>query len=278
LLGMMFAMPFIIFLPVLGHVFRRTPRSLFLLIECCLALGASALSAHAAGDSMAQRMQACTTCHGAGVTAQIGRTANEAYFPRIAGKPAGYLYNQLLNFRDGRRHYGLMVGMVEHLSDAYLMEMAQYFAQLDLPYPPAAPKPGTSPSTLARGQALVMQGDSARGLPACIACHGAALMGVAPALQTAGSLKNTNPSMPALLGLPRDYMAGQLGAWQTGQRRAHAPDCMGRIAKLLTVDDVDALATWLAVQPVPTDKLTGKAVKPAATLPAAMPEACGGVR
>jgi cytochrome c553 len=229
----------------------------------------------AAQDTMAQRMQACTTCHGAGATAQIGRTANEAYFPRIAGKPAGYLYNQLLNFRDGRRHYGLMVGMVEHLSDAYLMEMAQYFAQLDLPYPPpTAPRPGTTAATLARGKALTELGDTSRGLPACVACHGAALMGVAPILKTNGSLVTTQPSMPALLGLPRDYMAGQLGAWQTGQRRAHAPDCMGRIAKLLNVDDVEALATWLAAQPVPQ----GASAKPAAALPGPMPEACGGVR
>ncbi len=226
-------------------------------------------------DTMAQRMQACTTCHGAGLTAQVGRTANEAYFPRIAGKPAGYLYNQLLNFRDGRRHYGLMVGMVEHLSDAYLMEMALYFAQLDLPYPPpTAPPAGTSQALLARGQALVEQGDKARGIAACVACHGSALMGVAPALQQAGSLVNSNPSMPALLGLPRDYIAGQLGAWQTGQRRAHAPDCMGSIARQLTANDVEALATWLAAQPVPT----GTAAKPAAALPRAMPQACGGVR
>ncbi len=231
--------------------------------------------AKAVQDTMAQRMQACTTCHGAGVTAQVGRTANEAYFPRIAGKPAGYLYNQLLNFRDGRRHYGLMVGMVEHLSDAYLMEMAQYFAQLDLPYPPpTAPRSGTTAATLMRGQALVEQGDKARGIPACVACHGAALMGVAPALQTAGSLANSNPSMPALLGLPRDYMAGQLGAWQTHQRRAHAPDCMGRIAKVLTASDVEALATWLAAQVVPV----GAAAKPAAALPGPLPEACGGVK
>ena len=58
-------------------------------------------------------LQACTTCHGA-----QGITSNQAYFPRIAGKPAGYLFNQLQNFKEGRRHYGLMVGMVEHLSDA----------------------------------------------------------------------------------------------------------------------------------------------------------------
>lgn len=227
-----------------------------------------------AQDSMAKRMQACTTCHGAGVAAQVGRTQNEAYFPRIAGKPAGYLYNQLLNFRDGRRHYGLMVGMVEHLSDAYLMEMAQYFAQIQLPYPPPAlPKPGTPASTLARGQVLATQGDAVRGLPACTACHGAALMGVAPALQTStGSLVNSRPSMPALLGLPRDYMAGQLGAWQTGQRRAHAPDCMGQIAQKLRPEDVDALATWLAAQPVPAD------TQSAARLPIAMPLPCGGVQ
>ena len=114
---------------------RRSLRAALFILGCWLSTGAAFAQAQPAIDSMAQRMQACTTCHGAGATASVGRTANEAYFPRIAGKPAGYLYNQLLNFRDGRRHYGLMVGMVEHLSDAYLMEMAQYFAQLDLPYP-----------------------------------------------------------------------------------------------------------------------------------------------
>jgi cytochrome c553 len=246
-----------------------------LLLWCSLWMPTAwAQTAQPAQDTMAQRMQACTTCHGAGVTASVGRTANEAYFPRIAGKPAGYLYNQLQNFRDGRRHYGLMVGMVEHLSDAYLMEMAQYFAGLDLPYAaPVPPKAGTSASTLARGQTLATQGDAARGLPACTACHGAALMGVAPALQPG---KGSRPSMPALLGLPRDYLAAQLGAWQTGQRRAHAPDCMGRIAKLLTPEDIDALTTWLAAQSVPTLAQGGS--QPAPGLPAALPEACGGVQ
>lgn len=208
---------------------------------------------------MAKRMQACTTCHGAGVTASVGRTANETYFPRIAGKPAGYLYNQLRNFRDGRRHYGLMVGMVEHLSDAYLLEMAQYFANLDLPYPPPpAVKTGTSADTMARGRSLVMRGDAARGIPACVACHGAALMGVAPAI-------------PALLGLPRDYVAGQLGSWKTGLRRAQSPDCMAHVVQSLQAPDIDALTTWLAAQPVPTLS------KPAGSLPAPLPLPCGGL-
>ena len=51
-------------------------------------------------DTIAQRVAACVACHG-----QEGRSAPDAYYPRIAGKPAGYLYNQLANFRAGRRWY-----------------------------------------------------------------------------------------------------------------------------------------------------------------------------
>jgi cytochrome c553 len=234
-----------------------------------VAAATTATASASVAASNAKRMQACTTCHGA--AARGGRTANEAYFPRIAGKPAGYLFNQLQNFRDGRRHYGLMVGMVEHLSDAYLWEMAQYFAQLELPYPPPTPpRAGTTAATLARGQALALQGDAARGLPACAACHGAALMGVQPAV-------------PALLGLPRDYMVGQIGAWQTGLRRAHAPDCMGAIAAKLQSPDIEALASWLAAQPVPAAALPAVAhsatrgAKGGASTAAAWPLACGGL-
>jgi cytochrome c553 len=211
------------------------------------------------GDSMAKRMQACTTCHGA-----EGITSNQAYFPRIAGKPSGYLFNQLQNFKEGRRHYGLMVGMVEHLSDAYLLEMAQYFADLDVPYAPPAPlKTPASFAALQFGKTLALQGDKTRHLAACTSCHGTALMGVLPAT-------------PALLGLPRDYLVAQLGAWQTGLRRAlntvDKPDCMGRIAKVLTPSDIDALASWLASQPLPA------VTKAAPSLPQPQTEQCGGAK
>ena len=52
---------------------------------------------------MAQRTLACTACHG-----KQGRAGPDGYYPRLAGKPAGYLYNQLLNFRDGRRRNAAM--------------------------------------------------------------------------------------------------------------------------------------------------------------------------
>src|SRR5689334_14493951 len=66
-------------------------------------------------DSMEARVQGCVTCHG-----QSGQGTSNGYFPRIAGKPAGYLYNQLVAFRDGTRHYAPMNYLVAYLPDAYL--------------------------------------------------------------------------------------------------------------------------------------------------------------
>ena len=185
-------------------------------------------------NTIAQRTQACTACHGA-----QGRAAPDGYYPRLAGKPAAYLYNQLLHFREGRRHYGLMTQMVEPLTDAYLLEIAEYFADLKVPYPP--PQPATaSAALLEQGRQLVMNGDPARQVPACVQCHGTSMTGVLP-------------QVPGLLGLPRDYVNAQLGAWKAGKRRAHAPDCMAHVADNLSLADINAASTWLAAQAVPVN-------------------------
>ncbi len=213
-----------------------------LTLTLCGWLPLHAVAAATVENSMAQRTLACTACHG-----KQGRAGPDGYYPRLAGKPAGYLYHQLLNFRDGRRHYGLMTGLMDPLTDAYLLEMAQYFSKLEVPYP--RPQPATAPqAVLARGQTLVTHGDVSQKIPACIQCHGQTLTGVAP-------------NIPGLLGLPRDYLNAQLGGWQTGQRRAHAPDCMAQIAQRLSSPDVAAIAHWLAAQPLPAN------THPATTLP-----------
>ncbi|MBK9359929.1 MAG: c-type cytochrome [Rubrivivax sp.] len=224
-------------------------------VGCCvgLLLGAwagAALGA-AAADPMAQRARACTGCHG-----ERGRAAPDGYYPRIAGKPAAYLYEQLRAFRDGRRRYALMTHLLEPLSDAYLRDLAAHFAALDLPHDPPQPAVADA-AVLARARQLVAQGDPARQLPACAACHGPRLTGVQPAV-------------PSLLGLPRDYLNAQLGAWRTGTRVARAPDCMAEIARRLAPADIGALSAWLAAQPVPMP------ASAAASLPRALPLRCGG--
>lgn len=183
-------------------------------------------------DSMAQRTLACTGCHGA-----QGRAGPDGYYPRLAGKPEGYLYNQLLNIRDGRRHYAPMRALLAPLNDDYLLEIARHFSHLDIAYPAPA-KPDVDAAQLRRGRQLALDGDVSLELPACAQCHGKALTG-------------TLPQVPGLLGLPRDYLNAQLGGWRTHQRQAHAPDCMAQVARRLQPKDVAAVTHWLASQPVP---------------------------
>lgn len=203
-------------------------------------------------DTLAQRTVACAGCHGA-----QGKASPEGYLPRIAGKPAGYLFEQLLNLRDGRRQHPGMARLIENLSDDYLREIAEHFAALDLPYPPPAPS-RQSAADAQRAEALVRRGDPARQLPACASCHGEALTGIAPAV-------------PGLLGLPADYLIGQLGAWRHGVRRARAPDCMATLAQRLAPDDVVRVVTWLQAQPVP------QPAKASTVAPKAWPMDCGSV-
>lgn len=190
--------------------------------------------ARAVEDSMTERTRACTHCHD-----KQGQVGPDGYRPRLAGKPAAYLYAQLQHFRAGRRHYAPMSKLLAPLSDAYLMDMAEHFARQDVPYP-AVPATAAPAAVLERGRQLVTRGDPDRQLPACTQCHGERLTGVLPAV-------------PGLLGLPRHYLNAQLGGWQTGQRAAHAPDCMAAIARRLGTADVNAVSSWLAAQPVPTD-------------------------
>jgi len=200
-------------------------------------------------DTIGQRVKACVACHG-----DQGRASNSGYYPRIAGKPEGYLYNQLLNFRDGRRNYPAMVYMVTGLTDDYLREIAHFFAQQHPPYP--APQTPASAQEMTLGAALVNKGDAARVLPACAACHGPALAGV-------------EPGIPSLLGLPRDYLFAQLNNWKNGERKAATPDCMHGIVGKLSAADMTAVAAWLSSQPVANEN------RPAAQPASPLPLRCG---
>lgn len=201
-------------------------------------------------DSMEARAQGCVTCHG-----QQGQGTRDNYFPRIAGKPAGYLYSQLRAFRDGRRHYAPMNYLVAYLSDDYLREMADYFSKLRPPFdPPQAP---TVPSAvLDRGRTLIANGDGSKQIPPCMACHGPNLTGMVPGI-------------PGLVGLRSNYISAQLTRWRTGERRAAAPDCMQRIASRLSDPDIAAVAAWLGSLEAPKDHA------PEPRNPGRMPLACG---
>lgn len=176
---------------------------------------------------MNDRVQACTPCHG-----QNGQGTKDVYFPRLAGKPSGYLFNQLVAFKNGRRHYPPMNYLLAYLPNDYLRQMANHFAA-QRPSPPPPDNQTASPSMIALGKSLVHQGDFNRDIPACVSCHGPELGGM-------------EPGIPGLLGLRGAYISAQLGGWRYGTRTAIHPDCMQVVAGRLTENDVTALADYLS--------------------------------
>lgn len=229
-----------------------------LFFECC-AVSVAAVAQEASVpafksvDSMEARVQGCVTCHG-----QSGQGTHNGYFPRIAGKPAGYLYNQLVAFRDGTRRYPPMNYLVAYLPDTYLREIAEHFAR-QRPAFEVRESPAADAATLSRGQAIVTAGDGSKGIPACVSCHGAGLTGM-------------QPGIPGLVGLRPSYIAAQLTRWRVGERHAAEPDCMKRIATRLSETDVAAVAAWLARQEPPKD------ASPESSNLVRMPLACGSQR
>ncbi len=153
-----------------------------------------------APDTMEARLLACAACHG-----KQGQGTENGYFPRLAGKPSGYLMNQLVAFRDGRRRYPPMNYLLEYIPDAYLQKMADYFAALR---PPPLPPPvaEVSQAVLEQGRSIVTAGDPQRDVPACQRCHGPALTGM-------------EPGIPGLAGLHAKLH--KRTAWRLALRHPH---------------------------------------------------------
>jgi cytochrome c553 len=212
----------------------------------------AATPAFAAND-LGEQLAACAACHGAHGEGVQGAE----YYPHLAGKPAGYLFEQLKGFREGRRVNTQMTWLVQFADDAYLQAIADYYAAL----PPRTRAADTGAADLtaerrATAENLVRHGDPARGVPACSECHGSALTGL-------------EPGVPALVGLPAEYVVAQFGNWRDGIRRGAPPDCMHDVADHIAPEDIRAIAVWLSQQ----SNADGQRPAPAGSF--VPPKACG---
>lgn len=216
------------------------------------AFGLAVTQATAQTD-LGERLAACAACHGEHGEGVRG----SEYYPHLAGKPAGYLFEQLKGFRDGRRANAQMTWLVQFADDRYLLDIANYYASL----PPRTRAADTGAAVLTDerreiAKTLVQNGDTAHGVPACSECHGKNLSGL-------------DPGVPALIGLPADYVMAQFGSWREGIRRGAPPDCMHDVAERVTPDDIRAVAVWLSQQSNPDGQ------RPATAGTFVPPKACG---
>ncbi len=186
-------------------------------------LASSAVSqAASAGDADAGARKAaiCGACHG-----MTGSSINPEW-PNLAGQQESYIAAQLALFKQGVRDNILMMPNAAALSDQDMQDLGAHYARQT----PAGLE--ADPSIWKAGEALYRGGNSERGVPACIACHGPQGKGNGPA------------KYPALRAQHAVYTLGQLKAYAEGRRRTPGNDIMQVIAAKLTEAEMQALASY----------------------------------
>ena len=89
-----------------------------------VALPALALPGAGADSSQPAKSRLCTPCHGPlGISVQPDA-------PNLAGQPRGYVVAQLEAFRSGKRAHAQMTLIAKSLTDAEILELAEWFSAI----------------------------------------------------------------------------------------------------------------------------------------------------
>lgn len=183
---------------------------------------------HGDANAGAAKATTCVACHGPNGNAIV------PVFPRLAGQRADYMYWRLVAFK--RDPQSPMAALVANLSDADMRDLATYFAAQ------ASTAGATAAAaTPARGEALFLHGDPARGAPPCQGCHGA---------DAAGPADTRRGTWPSLRGQHAAYVTARLKAYRDGKPGDTSNAfVMEGVARGLDDASIDAIAAWLGALP-----------------------------
>ena len=171
----------------------------------------------------------CSACHGPN-----GNSVNPEW-PRLAGQSAVYIAEQLRLFRSGVRDNPIMKPLAASLSDQDINDLAVYY-EAQTPSGLEA-----DPSYWKSGETLYLSGDTARGVPPCVACHGPVGRG------------NLAAGYPALRAQQSVYVVKQLNDYASGTRYSGANPAqasrngvmMLTLAKRLTPEEIRDVASYV---------------------------------
>lgn len=191
------------------------------------------------GDAAAGQTKAtaCAACHG------VDGNPSDPQYPRIAGQAERYTARQIALIASGQRG-GTAVAMmpfVQGLTPQDMRDIGAYFATQKAGAGLAddtviAEGPNKGMKFYEVGQRLFRGGDAARGVPACLACHGPSGGG------------NPGPAYPLVAGQFQDYSARRLQEYRTGTTMEKDPalfHIMAQVSNRLTDEEIQALATFL---------------------------------
>lgn len=196
-------------------------RSMLLLTAlCCSQVGVTAQEQGSVEEGQA-KSATCVACHG-----PTGNSPNPEW-PNIAGQHEQYILKQLRAFKAGERQNPLMSPIAATLSEDDMADLAVYYSEQTLTGLEA------DPQRVSLGEDLYRGGDMNTGVPACIGCHGPRGQG------------NPTALYPAIAGQHATYVAAQLRAYRSGARQTDQNGMMRAAAKLLTDEQIDAVASYV---------------------------------
>jgi len=192
----------------------------------------------------------CIECHGAKGTPPItDKYAKQS--PILAGQKYQYLVQQLQHFKDGSRYTKEMGKQLIDYSDAEIKRIADYFSNQVIDKKLTDPTIDTLKHTLAqdqqwviKGNVLFHQGDSERGIVACVSCH----------IDTPNTGQKLNHAghdavklVPNIAGQHARYVRMTLNAYQKAQRTTdnNQQKAMQHATKALSADDIKNLAAYI---------------------------------
>jgi len=223
-----------------------------------------ALAESKPGDSDAGATKAglCAACHG-----MDGNPIEGMPYPRIAGQSERFIARELALFKAGQRTSGMALAMVPFAMDLSAQDMRDLGAFFELQSPGA----GIADDTLVAedgpykdlpfyqiGEKLYRGGDPARGIPACLACHGPSGAG------------NPGPAYPSVAGQEASYVQTRLQEYRAGIPEAEDArlfQIMATVAGALTDQEIAALASYLQGLHRAPDAATQAAIAQAAGQP-----------
>jgi cytochrome c553 len=167
------------------------------------------------------KAQLCQGCHGV-----VGISV-ESLIPNLAGQYSVYLVKQVHNFQTFERKHQIMNAMAQTISEEELLDASAYFA---------SQKQMKGNGTNEFGKNLFLKGDAARGVQACVACHGENGKGQAPNVFT----------YPVIGGQHKEYLQAQLKNWRAGDRANSPGNVMNKITKSLTDAEIESLSDYIS--------------------------------
>ena len=165
----------------------------------------------------------CAACHSADGNSMLPA------FPKLAGQHAEYIAKQLADFKAGTRTDPTMTGMAAPLSEQDVADLAAYYASNTGSIGSAA-----DAEKAALGQKIFQGGDKAKGISACMACHGPSGAG------------NPGAKFPALGGQHTAYVIKALKDFRSGTRANDPAKMMRDVAAKMSDSDIEAVAEYIA--------------------------------